>query len=135
MWTMFVKSLAYSAFLAALLTPPLIPTAASAMSLAQSLKRLEPTTRMLQVCDIEASKQISKKQKGVDRVVSEAASAPRTSGDQVIAKGAAFRAKGHWYAFQYTCRVSSDHMKALSFTYKLGKEIPRSKWDAYELWQ
>lgn len=127
---MFVKSLAYSALLAALLTPP-----ASASTLAQSLKRLEPTTRMLQVCDIEASKQISKKQKGVDRVVSEAASAPRTSGNQVVAKGAAYRSKGHWYGFQYTCKVTPDHMKALSFTYKLGKEIPRSKWDAYELWQ
>jgi hypothetical protein len=57
------------------------------------------------------------------------------SGDTVQAPGAAFRSRRKWYALSYTCKASSETLKVESFTYKIGEEIPESKWASYGLWQ
>ena len=49
--------------------------------------------------------------------------------------GGAFRSKGAWYQFSFTCTVTPDRMKVLSFSYKTGEAIPESKWANYGLWR
>lgn len=45
------------------------------------------------------------------------------------------RAKSHWYSVKFKCDVTPDQMKALSFTCRLGPEIPETKWDDLGLWR
>jgi hypothetical protein len=45
------------------------------------------------------------------------------------------RAKSHWYSVKFKCDVTPDQMKALSFTYEIGPEIPEAKWDDLGLWR
>ena len=59
----------------------------------------------------------------------------KISNHTVDAKGGAFRSRGKWYAFSYTCTATPDHMKVLSFKYEIGKAIPEAKWASYGLWQ
>jgi hypothetical protein len=56
-------------------------------------------------------------------------------GTVVTAKGAAVHAKDRWYALTFTCAVSKDLLKATSFTYEIGLEIPRDKWEDLGLWE
>ena len=53
----------------------------------------------------------------------------------VRAEGGAFRSRRKWYELSYKCTASADNMKVLSFEYKIGPEIPQSKWTAYSLWE
>ena len=36
---------------------------------------------------------------------------------------------------KFKCDVSPDQMKALTFTYEIGKEIPEAKWEDLGLWR
>jgi hypothetical protein len=56
------------------------------------------------------------------------------TGTVVTATGGAVRVKHHWYALKFTCEVTGDLMKAKSFTFELGDEIPKEKWEDYGLW-
>jgi hypothetical protein len=49
--------------------------------------------------------------------------------------GGAFRSRGKWYQFSFTCRSSADYMKVLSFRYQLGAVIPEDKWETYGLFK
>jgi len=101
-----------------------------------SLKRLDPETRLEQVCDVEAMKQINRDTNPYhpDRAKSDVLSAPRHNGDTVQGTGGAFRSKGKWYAYSFTCKGAPDHYSVLSFSYKIGKQIPEKKWASYGLW-
>ena len=48
---------------------------------------------------------------------------PALDSTSVTAKGGAVRLPGHWYALSFSCKLTPDYMKALSFSYELGKEI------------
>lgn len=104
---------------------------------AASLKRLDPQTRLEQVCDLEAMSRIDRDASPhhPDRAKTDVLSHPRHAGDTVTGTGGAFRSKGKWYAFSFTCKGSPDHMKVLSFSYKIGAPIPESKWAALGLWR
>lgn len=104
---------------------------------AASLKRLDPATRLEQVCDLEAMKRIARDPNPhrPDRAKTDVISHPRHSGDTVKGSGGAFRSKGKWYSFSFDCKGSPDHMRVLSFSYKIGQPIPESKWRAYGLWR
>ncbi len=52
----------------------------------------------------------------------------------LVAKEGAVRAGKHWYALSFTCQLSPDFMKAQSFTFQLGAEIPKEQWEKLELW-
>ena len=39
------------------------------------------------------------------------------------------------YGLQFKCDVTADQMKALTFTYEIGKEIPEAKWEDLGLWR
>lgn len=103
----------------------------------RTLKMLTPTDRMAQLCDYTAMNQIRKdnRQYRPDRAVANAQVDVKISGDTIEAKGGAFRSRGKWYAMSYTCKTNAEHLSVLSFTYKVGGEIPQEKWATYGLWQ
>ena len=107
--------------------------------LERSLQLLTPSERLLQLCDYTAMNDIRKDKDArhfrPDRTVAGAMSEPQVQNDTVTAKGAAFRSRGKWYAVSYTCTGTPDHMKILSFQYKLGAEIPATQWAAFGLFQ
>ena len=103
-----------------------------------SLRKLDPDTRFDQVCDMAAMRRPSPANSAPykpDRAVSSAVSQPAIKGDEMTGSGGAFRSKGKWYQFSFTCSATSDRMKVQNFTYKIGEEIPESKWDGYGLWR
>ncbi|MBN9006185.1 MAG: DUF930 domain-containing protein [Rhizobiales bacterium] len=101
-----------------------------------SLSKLDPQTRLEQVCDLAAVTHIGKSEKlpRPDRAKANVITAPRVRGDTIVGSGGAFRSGGKWYAFSFTCKGSPDHLKVLSFTYRVGELIPKSKWPEYGLW-
>ena len=103
----------------------------------RSLQRLSPGERLVQLCDYTAMKRIrhDHRQFRPDRAVADARSRASINKNTVDAKGGAFRSKRKWYALSYTCTGSSDNMKVRSFAYKIGEEIPQSKWALYSLWE
>jgi hypothetical protein len=113
------------------------PALAMDARFAASLKRLDPQTRLEQVCDLEAMSRIDRDRNPhhPDRAKTDVLSHPRHSGDTVTGSGGAFRSKGKWYAFSFTCKGSPDHMTVLSFSYKIGEPIPESKWASLGLWR
>ena len=101
-----------------------------------ALGRLDPQTRLEQVCDLEAMKRIKQEKKlPADRAQGAASAEPKTEGHTLTAKGGAFRTKGAWYELAFVCQASPDHMKVLSFEYQTGKAIPESKWEDFGLWR
>ncbi len=113
------------------------PSLAMDPRFAASLKKLDPETRLEQVCDLEAMSRIDRDANSFhpDRAKTDVVSHPQHNGDTVTGKGGAFRSKGKWYSFSFTCKGSPDHMQVLSFSYKIGELIPESKWAAYGLWR
>jgi hypothetical protein len=101
------------------------------------LKRLDPATRLEQVCDAEAMKQIAREHREfrIDKSVVSALDEPRVKGDTLIGKGGAFRSKGKWYRYAFTCQTTPDRLRVLSFEYKLGDEIPETQWSKHGLYQ
>jgi hypothetical protein len=102
---------------------------------AASLGKLDPKTRLEQVCDLEAMRKIGQGGTRVDRAKSDVITSPQHLGDTLVAKGAAFRAGGKWYQVAFTCKATPDHKTVLDFTYKTGAAIPAAKWPAYGLWK
>ncbi|MGE0061744.1 MAG: DUF930 domain-containing protein [Xanthobacteraceae bacterium] len=120
--------------LACATTEPLF--AASARYLA-SLARLDPDLRLEQICDVEAMSRIRRDspQFAPDRAKSDVSAHPIHKGNVLRAPGAAFRSKGQWFSLSFVCKGSDDHMRVLSFSYKIGKIIPESRWPDYGLWR
>ncbi len=102
-----------------------------------SLNRLDPGTRLEQVCDLEAMSRIDHDANPYhpDRAKTDVISSPKHIGDTVAGAGGAFRSKGQWYSFSFVCKGSPDHLKVVSFSYKIGQMIPESKWASYGLWR
>ncbi|MET0742136.1 MAG: DUF930 domain-containing protein [Microvirga sp.] len=102
----------------------------------QGLMRLEPRTRMIQVCDIRMVQDMrgDKQFPAVDRAVIDAASRPVFDDDTIRGEGGAFRSKGRWFQFSFDCTLAPDHLKTLSFSYDIGDEIPEADWEKFGLW-
>ena len=108
--------------------------AAAGEKFRKALDRLDPQTRLEQICDLEAMTRIKKDQKySPDRAQGAASADPKTEGDKLTATGGAFRSKGDWYELTFVCQATPDHMKVLSFEYQTGKPIPKTKWEEYGL--
>jgi hypothetical protein len=123
-----------------ILAAAVIPAAAFAANskrLDQQLRKLDPQTRLEQICDIEAMRQIKRDSNPFkpDRAVLAATADPKTSGNTIHGTGGAFRSKGKWYGFTYKCEADSDRMKVLSFEYTLGEAIPEDQWAKAGLWE
>jgi hypothetical protein len=114
-----------------------VQAAAEESHFERSLKKLEPTERLEQICDYTAMKKINAAPNGMrpDRAVGDARSRIIVTKDRIEAKGGAFRSHHKWYELSYTCTASTDHMKVLKFEYKIGPAIPEDKWASYNLWK
>jgi hypothetical protein len=114
-------------------------TSAAALKLdpraVRGLRKLDANMRLEQVCDMEAMARITRDHKFLpDRAKSNIFSRPVHHGDTMIADGAAFRSRDKWYRFSFTCTGTPDHLNIVSFSYKLGSEIPKSRWADLALW-
>lgn len=110
---------------------------AGAGTLENSLSKLGPEERARQVCAIRGVMDIrkSKKLPSVDRVQASTADPAAFDGSVVTATSGAVRSKDRWYALNFTCAVTPDQMKVVSFAYKVGAEIPEEKWEDLGLWR
>jgi hypothetical protein len=99
--------------------------------------KLEPEERAHQACDLKGIDAVRKgsKLRKVDRVKSSTSKAATFKDNVVTASAAAVRANHRWYALTFTCAVSDDQMKATSFDFKLGAEIPEAQWEDLGLWK
>ena len=111
--------------------------AVEAASIDQQLAKLDPEERAHQVCVMKGIDTIRREGKlpKADRLKTSITTRAAFNGTQVAAKGGAVRAKSHWYGVKFKCDVTPDQMKALTFTYELGPEIPEAKWDDLGLWR
>jgi hypothetical protein len=116
---------------------PAAALAANSKRLEQQLRKLDPQTRLEQICDIEAMRRIKRDPNPFmpDRAVLAATADPKASGNAIHGTGGAFRSQGKWYGFSFKCEADSDHMKVLVFEYKLGEAIPEDQWAKAGLWQ
>jgi hypothetical protein len=96
-----------------------------------------PEERAHQACNIRGLDAVRKGThlKGVDRVKTGGRSRAVFKNNVVAANGGAVRANHRWYALKYKCAVTADQMKATSFDFQLGAEIPEEEWENYGLWK
>jgi hypothetical protein len=101
------------------------------------LEKLEDSTRLEQVCSLEAMLRMKRDKTSYrpDRAIIHAISEPKRNGDTLQGDGAAFRSRRKWYQFSFVCKAEPGHMKVTEFTYKLGDEIPEDKWEEFGLYQ
>jgi hypothetical protein len=121
-----------------LLAPLLFcPLAARAGSINDQLMKLDPEERAHQVCVIKGVDTLRRDGKlpKADRIKTSITGRAAFTGTQVATKGGAVRAKAHWYGLKFKCDVTPDQMKALTFTYEIGAEIPENKWEDLGLWR
>lgn len=106
-------------------------------SMDRVLQKLDPEERAHQACSLRGLDAIRKGThlKAIDRIKSSSRSLATFKDNVVIANGAALRAGHRWYALTYKCAVSDDQMKAKTFDFKLGAEIPEDKWEDFGLWK
>lgn len=106
-------------------------------SMERVFEKLEPEERAHQACDLKGLDAVRKgsKLRKIDRVKSSTSSRAIFKDNIVTAKGGAVRANHRWYALTFTCAVTDDQMKATSFDFKLGDEIPEDKWEDLGLWK
>lgn len=126
--------------LAAILVPvvPAPAVAAPDARFLRALDKLDPKTRLEQICDLEAMRRMSQSKAAgarVDRAKSDVITPPQHLGNMLVAKGGAFRAGGKWYQMSFTCKATPDHKTVLDFSYKTGAAIPPAKWASYGLWK
>jgi hypothetical protein len=99
------------------------------------LQQLDPDARFEQICDLEAARRISEdKSYRPERAVVSALGEPKVANATMTGSGGAFKSKGQWYQFSFTCRTSPDHMQVLSFSYRIGEPIPPEQWEKSGLW-
>lgn len=106
-------------------------------SMDRVLQKLDPEERAHQACSLRGLDAIRKatRLKAIDRLKSSSRSLATFKDNVVTANGAALRAQHRWYALKYTCAVSDDQMKAKTFDFQLGAEIPEDKWEDFGLWK
>lgn len=106
-------------------------------SMDRVLQKLEPEERAHQACSLRGLDAIRKgtRLKAIDRLKTSSRAHAIFKDNVVTANGAAIRANHHWYALKYKCSVTDDQMKAKTFDFQLGAEIPEAEWEDYGLWK
>lgn len=113
-----------------------LPTLGKAGTLDQSLAKLDPEERSRQAC---ASKGLDVMRKDprlrkADRINAATTTPAILKGTALTAPAAAVRSAKKWYTFTYACQLTPDLMKATTFTFTLGQEIPKTDWEKLGLW-
>jgi hypothetical protein len=109
---------------------------AFAASLEQTLAKLEPESRSQQVCILRGLDAVRRDPmlRKADRMKTSIFGQAVLEGTRLTAKGGAVRAGRRWYALSFSCDLTSDLMKATSFSFTRGAEIPERDWDRLGLW-
>ncbi len=121
-----------------ILAPLLLALPAAAESRFEaSLKNIDPSERLEQICDYAAVENIGREKRlyRPERAMIDPLSPAQVSGDTMQGIGGAFRSRGKWYQFSFTCQASPDRLKILHFEYRVGEAIPEDKWDGLGLWR
>ncbi len=121
----------------AVLLAALAPASAPAKSLDKALEALTPEFRSHQVCILRGLTEVRRdpKLKKADRMKTSIFSPAVLDGTKLVAKGGAVRVDGHWYSMSFSCDLSDNWMKATTFTFMLGREIPERQWEDLGLWR
>jgi hypothetical protein len=123
--------------LAACLAAVFAATAAAAgKHTGPNLDTLDPMTRLEQICAMETMARVHKDRNPYwpDRAIIYALAAPVLDGDTVSGNGGAFRSKGRWYRYSFTCKAADGYTTVDSFSYKIGEPIPEDQWETYGLY-
>jgi hypothetical protein len=114
-----------------------LPAAAFDASLTKQLKELSGTTRFVQACTLQALIEINKDRNGLrpSHTPVDGLGAPYIKGDVMKGNTGAARSRDKWYQFSFTCATTPDHLQVTSFTYKIGKPIPKAQWASYNLYE
>lgn len=107
-----------------------------ASAIERTLMKLSPEERAHQACAVKGLSIVrrDKRLQKADRLMPDVFSRAKFDGTIVTAKGGAVRIPEHWFAISFQCTVTDDQMKATSFTYELGQEIPKANWSEVGLW-
>jgi hypothetical protein len=110
---------------------------ASAATLDESLMKLDPEERSHQACIARGIDVLNKSDKRleVDRLKTSIFTRAKFEDDIVTSDGGAVRAHRRWYRLSFVCAVTKNQMRATSFKYELGNEIPKEKWEDLGLWE
>jgi len=123
------------AFALAVVFPCAGPALANDARIERVLKQLDPDARFEQVCDLEAMRRIGKdKTYRPERSMVAALEPPKVVKSTMSGSGGAFKSKGQWIQFSFTCETTPDHMKVQAFSFQIGEPIPQEKWEPHGLW-
>jgi Domain of Unknown Function (DUF930) len=113
-----------------------LPVVAVGGSFDDALRKLEPEERSHQACIIKGLETVHRdaRMRDADRMKTSIFSRAVLIGTVLTAKGGAVRANKRWYALSFSCNLTADFMRATSFMFQLGSEVPRRRWDEYGLW-
>ena len=92
----------------------------------EALPKLNPTERMIQLCNIEALQQVARvRHDFTPEIVSAYAMKALAIGrDTVEAEGAALRSGDDWYALRYRCRLAPGHGSVVAFDFLASDRLP-----------
>jgi len=101
-----------------------------------TMRKLDPEERSHQACIIKGLETVRRdmRLREADRMKTSIVGRAILDGTRLTAKGGAVRVKQRWYSISFTCSLTADFMKATTFIFELGAEIPKSRWDEYGLW-
>ncbi|MDX0452211.1 DUF930 domain-containing protein [Sinorhizobium medicae] len=99
----------------------------------QAIGSLPPKKRIVQLCTIEALEQIRHQRPGAIPDMFGRPDGGFASETALKADGAVFRSQGKWYSFDFTCEVNPEATSVTSFSFAIGKAIPKSEWGARQL--
>lgn len=113
-----------------------VPAIATAATLEQSLAKLDPEERSRQACAAKGLDIMRKdpRLRKADRINASITKPAVLKGTALTAPDGAVRVANKWYAVAYACQLSPDFMKATTFTFTLGQEIPKADWEKNGLW-
>ncbi len=101
----------------------------------QAIGRLPPKRRIVQLCTIEALEQIRRQRPDAfpDMLVPFGPVGGLVSASGLNASGGAFRSRSKWYAVDFKCEVNPETTSVASFSFAIGKAIPKSEWAVRQL--
>lgn len=113
-----------------------LPALSHAATLEQSLAKLDPEERSRQACAAKGLDTVRKdpRLRKADRINASVTKPAVLKGTALTAPDGAVRASKKWFTISYTCQLTPDLMKATTFTFTLGKEIPKTDWEKMGLW-
>jgi hypothetical protein len=100
-----------------------------------ALGRIDPSERIVQLCNIEGLEQIRRAAPSFDpdTLVAYAMDDTTLSGMTLGAVGGAFRSRRKWYGISFHCTAAADYSGVIEFSFKLGAAIPEDEWEGHNL--